>query len=186
VKVPIVAGVFNTLHAVASHLNQMGTAIQAGWNVAHNPDGTHKIGPRAKAYLGTGQVVATATNTRIVLDKETYDYFDEFDPTTGLWTAREDMHIVVHASLYCGNTATGTFIVSLNRDRTSTGGTGVNVISYAVDNTYATVITARHLTAVTEVERGDSIALMVEQVTGGNQTAAAGQNSTWMAITRTR
>jgi hypothetical protein len=171
---------------LAHYLRLLVTGISSGWNIAHNEDGTHKIGPRAKAYLGTGQIVATATNSRIVLDKEVYDFFDEFDPVTGLWTAREDMHIVVHASVYCGNTATGTFIVSLNRDRTSTGGTGVNVMAYAVDNTYATVITARHLTAVTEVNRGDSIALMVEQVTGGNQTAAAGENSTWMAIQRTR
>ncbi len=171
---------------LAHYLRTLAAGISTGWSVAHNADGTHKIGPRAKAYLGAGQIIGTGSNTRVVLDKEVYDFYDEFDPVTGLWTASEDMHIVVHAGLYCGNTATGTFIVSLNRDRTSTGGTGVNVMAYAVDNTYATVITARHLTAVTEVNRGDSIALMVEQVTGGNQTAAAGENSTWMAIQRTR
>jgi hypothetical protein len=163
------------------------TSIAASWNVEHNADGTHKTGPRGKAYLGTGQTIADGPLTRITLDKIVYDHFNEFNPITGLWTAREDMDVIVFAGLFIASTDTGNWYVTINQDETSTGGGATNIKSYSIDQAPVNgTTTGRQLSAVLEVKRGHSIALMAEQHTGGNQTVGAGENSTWMAIHRTR
>jgi hypothetical protein len=186
-KLPLTPSTYHTLPAIANYLRQLADAIASGWKVEHNDDGTHQTGPRCKAYLSSGQTVADATMSRVVLDTIVYDNFNEFDPARGLWTASEDMEVIVLAGLFIANANTGAWYVALNHDKTSTGGTATNIVSYSVDTQHTASTVGRQIhVALHDVERGHSIALFAEQHTGGNQTVGAGKNSTWMAIQRTK
>jgi hypothetical protein len=182
VKLPQLAS-YRSVEDLATYLRSLVASLQQGWNVQHQSDGTHLTGHRCKVWLSAGQTVTTATATRVVLDTISWDRYDEFTPSTGLWTASAAMDVVVHVGVYCGNADPGYWGISIRHDKVSTGG-ATFVVAYQIDNPHVAMVMARHLTAVLTVARGDSIGVWVEQVTGGNQIVAAGENSTWMAIER--
>jgi len=143
------------------------------------------IGKGFKAYLGANQTIPSGVGTMVALSVEVFDDFNEFDPTTYLFTPSITGNYFVAfgfffqnvLSTYDGRLFRGFFIQE----------TPVMAVKfYAV--CLPRLIATRHIiaTAANTVRliAGRTYSFSVDQDTGVNQTLLAGEPNCWLTAFR--
>ena len=136
-----------------------------------NIDGVSKF----RYYLGSDQVISTASDTKVTIDTKTYDTLEEFDSSNNRFTATTSGYYLAIASVF--------FLTAPTDNR---------YIAYIFKNGSAVAESWVHTgkqehvsplaTDIISLEAGDYLELYCHQSTGGDVSINGDTNRTYLAI----